>query len=127
MPLSEATVAVGPAPGVQPTPSTAIPSPTRAAITRNRSARRGHCHESTRITRCYTLTLSRGQGHLWFYRLASGGRRDAVRLPLMALLAKEPAHGYELKSRLEQIFGEAYPAPNIGQVYLTLQRLERAG
>jgi DNA-binding PadR family transcriptional regulator len=49
-----------------------------------------------------------------------------VRLPLLALLAKEPAHGYELKNRLEQIFGEAYPSPNIGQVYLTLQRLERA-
>jgi DNA-binding PadR family transcriptional regulator len=50
-----------------------------------------------------------------------------VRLPLLALLAKEPAHGYELKSRLEQIFGGAYPPPNIGQIYLTLQRLERAG
>jgi len=50
-----------------------------------------------------------------------------VRLPLLALLAKEPAHGYELKSRLEQVFGEAYPSPNIGQIYLTLQRLERAG
>jgi DNA-binding PadR family transcriptional regulator len=50
-----------------------------------------------------------------------------VRLPLLALLAKEPAHGYELKVRLEQIFGDAYPSPNIGQVYLTLQRLERAG
>lgn len=50
-----------------------------------------------------------------------------MRLPLLALLAKEPAHGYELRSRLEQIFGEAYPSPNIGQVYLTLQRLERAG
>jgi DNA-binding PadR family transcriptional regulator len=50
-----------------------------------------------------------------------------MRLPLLALLAKEPAHGYELKSRLEQIFGEAYPSPNIGQIYVTLQRLERAG
>jgi DNA-binding PadR family transcriptional regulator len=50
-----------------------------------------------------------------------------VRLPLLALLAKEPAHGYELKSQLEQIFGEAYPPPNIGQIYLTLQRLERSG
>jgi DNA-binding PadR family transcriptional regulator len=50
-----------------------------------------------------------------------------VRLPLLALLAKEPAHGYELKSHLEQIFGEAYPPPNVGQIYLTLQRLERAG
>jgi DNA-binding PadR family transcriptional regulator len=50
-----------------------------------------------------------------------------MRLPLLALLAKEPAHGYELKARLEQTFGDAYPSPNIGQIYLTLQRLERAG
>ena len=50
-----------------------------------------------------------------------------MRLPLLALLAKEPAHGYELKSQLDQIFGEAYPPPNIGQIYLTLARLERAG
>ena len=50
-----------------------------------------------------------------------------MRLPLLALLAKEPAHGYELKARLEQTFGAAYPSPNIGQVYVTLQRLERSG
>jgi DNA-binding PadR family transcriptional regulator len=50
-----------------------------------------------------------------------------VRLPLLALLAKEPAHGYELKNLLEQTFGEAYPSPNIGQIYVTLQRLERDG
>ncbi|HEY7144451.1 MAG TPA: PadR family transcriptional regulator [Streptosporangiaceae bacterium] len=50
-----------------------------------------------------------------------------MRLPLLALLAKEPAHGYELKSQLEQIFGEAYPPPNVGQIYVTLQRLERDG
>jgi DNA-binding PadR family transcriptional regulator len=50
-----------------------------------------------------------------------------MRLPLLALLAKEPAHGYELKSQLERIFGDAYPSPNIGQIYLTLQRLEKAG
>jgi DNA-binding PadR family transcriptional regulator len=50
-----------------------------------------------------------------------------MRLPLLTLLAKEPAHGYELKAQLERIFGEAYPSPNIGQIYLTLQRLERAG
>jgi DNA-binding PadR family transcriptional regulator len=50
-----------------------------------------------------------------------------MRLPLLALLAKEPAHGYELKTQLERILGEAYPPPNIGQIYLTLQRLEKAG
>ena len=50
-----------------------------------------------------------------------------MRMPLLALLAKEPAHGYELKTQLEQVFGEAYPSPNIGQIYVTLQRLERDG
>jgi DNA-binding PadR family transcriptional regulator len=50
-----------------------------------------------------------------------------VRLPLLALLAKEPAHGYELKQALEQTFGTAYPQPNIGQIYVTLGRLEQSG
>jgi DNA-binding PadR family transcriptional regulator len=50
-----------------------------------------------------------------------------VRLHLLALLAKEPAHGYELKLALEQTFGEAYPSPNIGQIYVTLKRLEEDG
>jgi DNA-binding PadR family transcriptional regulator len=50
-----------------------------------------------------------------------------VRMPILALLAKEPAHGYELRSRLQRIFGEVYPMPNIGQIYVTLQRLERDG
>ena len=50
-----------------------------------------------------------------------------MRLHLLALLAKEPAHGYELKQALEQTFGSAYPSPNIGQVYVTLGRLEKDG
>ena len=50
-----------------------------------------------------------------------------MRQPLLALLAKEPAHGYELKLALEQTFGQAYPSPNIGQVYITLKRLEQDG
>ncbi|MCQ4041408.1 PadR family transcriptional regulator [Streptantibioticus rubrisoli] len=50
-----------------------------------------------------------------------------MRLPLLALLAKEPAHGYELKQALEQTFGAAYPQPNIGQIYVTLGRLEKNG
>jgi len=50
-----------------------------------------------------------------------------VRQHQLALLAKEPAHGYELKLALEQIFGEAYPSPNIGQIYVTLKRLEQDG
>ncbi len=50
-----------------------------------------------------------------------------MRLHLLALLAKEPAHGYELKQALEQTFGSAYPSPNIGQIYVTLGRLEKDG
>ena len=46
---------------------------------------------------------------------------------LLALLAKESAHGYELKQALEQTFGSAYPTPNIGQIYVTLGRLEKDG
>lgn len=50
-----------------------------------------------------------------------------MRQHLLALLAKEPAHGYEVKLALEQTFGEAYPSPNIGQIYVTLKRLEQDG
>lgn len=50
-----------------------------------------------------------------------------MRHAVMALLAKEPAHGYELKVALEQTFGAGYPALNVGQVYTTLSRLERDG
>lgn len=50
-----------------------------------------------------------------------------MRLPLLALLARGPAHGYELKQDLEQLLGSAYPQPNIGQVYVTLGRLEKQG
>lgn len=50
-----------------------------------------------------------------------------MRLPLLALLARGPAHGYELKQDLEQLLGAAYPQPNIGQIYVTLGRLEKSG
>lgn len=50
-----------------------------------------------------------------------------MRLPLLALLARGPAHGYELKQDLEQLLGAAYPQPNVGQIYVTLSRLEKSG
>jgi DNA-binding PadR family transcriptional regulator len=50
-----------------------------------------------------------------------------VRQQLLALLARQPAYGYELKQGLEQTFGAAYPSPNIGQIYVTLNRLEKSG
>ncbi|HEX5566359.1 MAG TPA: PadR family transcriptional regulator [Streptomyces sp.] len=50
-----------------------------------------------------------------------------MRLPLLALLAAGPAHGYELKQDLEKLLGAAYPQPNVGQIYVTLGRLEKSG
>jgi DNA-binding PadR family transcriptional regulator len=50
-----------------------------------------------------------------------------VRHALLALLSKEPAHGYELKQAVEAEFGELWPPVNIGQIYKTLGRLEDDG
>jgi len=50
-----------------------------------------------------------------------------MRFPLLALLANGPAHGYELKSAMEQRFGAVLPPLNAGQIYTTLARLQRDG
>ncbi|HEX4060127.1 MAG TPA: PadR family transcriptional regulator [Streptosporangiaceae bacterium] len=50
-------------------------------------------------------------------------RQEAV----LALLAKEPSHGYELRARLQQALGPLGEALNAGQIYVTLTRLEKAG
>jgi DNA-binding PadR family transcriptional regulator len=46
---------------------------------------------------------------------------------VMAMLAKEASHGYELRARLHQALGPLAAGLNAGQVYVTLGRLERAG
>jgi DNA-binding PadR family transcriptional regulator len=46
---------------------------------------------------------------------------------VLALLAKEPSHGYELRARLRQALGPLGDAMNAGQIYVTLGRLEKAG
>jgi DNA-binding PadR family transcriptional regulator len=50
-----------------------------------------------------------------------------MRNALLAVLARGPAHGYELKQAVEGAFGGAWPPINIGQIYTTLSRLERDG
>jgi DNA-binding PadR family transcriptional regulator len=50
-----------------------------------------------------------------------------MREAMLALLAKEPAHGYELRQRLARALGPIGEVLNPGQVYVTLSRLERAG
>jgi DNA-binding PadR family transcriptional regulator len=50
-----------------------------------------------------------------------------MREAMLALLSKEPAHGYELRQRLTRALGPIGEVLNPGQVYVTLSRLERAG
>ena len=46
---------------------------------------------------------------------------------VLAMLAKEPSHGYELRTRLSQALGPLGEVMNAGQIYVTLARLEKAG
>ena len=48
-----------------------------------------------------------------------------MRHAVLALLADEPAHGYEIKRALEERFGTVIAPLNAGQIYTTLQRLQR--
>ncbi len=46
---------------------------------------------------------------------------------VLAMLAKEPSHGYQLQIRLRDALGPLGDAMNAGQIYVTLTRLEKAG
>jgi DNA-binding PadR family transcriptional regulator len=46
---------------------------------------------------------------------------------VLAMLAKEPTHGYELRARLRDALGPVGEGMNAGQIYVTLGRLEKAG
>ncbi len=50
----------------------------------------------------------------------------SVRHALLALLSEGPKYGMQLKEEYEAATGDAWPL-NVGQVYTTLQRLERDG
>ena len=50
----------------------------------------------------------------------------SVRHALLALLSERPKYGLQLRQEFEARTGEVWPL-NIGQVYTTLQRLERDG
>jgi DNA-binding PadR family transcriptional regulator len=45
---------------------------------------------------------------------------------VLAMLAKEPSHGYQLRARLNHALGPLGDAINAGQIYVTLTRLEKA-
>ncbi len=50
----------------------------------------------------------------------------SIRHALLALLSEGPKYGLQLRQEFEQRTGEVWPL-NVGQVYTTLQRLERDG
>ena len=50
----------------------------------------------------------------------------SIRHALLALLAEGPKYGLQLREEFESRTGEVWPL-NVGQVYTTLQRLERDG
>src|SRR5580658_4924949 len=54
-------------------------------------------------------------------------RGGLVQEVVLAMLAKEPSHGYELRARLREALGPIGEAMNAGQIYVTLGRLEKAG
>lgn len=56
-----------------------------------------------------------------------GYQLRVVQEVLLALLAADPAHGYQLRARLALALGPLAGALNDGQVYVTLNRLEKAG
>ena len=50
----------------------------------------------------------------------------SLKFGVLGLLKGEPLHGYEVKNRFEAMLGGTWEV-NIGQIYTTLQRLERDG
>jgi DNA-binding PadR family transcriptional regulator len=58
----------------------------------------------------------------------ANGKEHGMSVPhaLLALLSEEPKYGLRLQNEFESRTGEVWPL-NVGQVYTTLQRLERDG
>ena len=50
----------------------------------------------------------------------------SIKFGLLALLERGPSHGYQLRADFDAATGAAWPL-NVGQVYTTLDRLERDG
>lgn len=55
-----------------------------------------------------------------------GGTSLAVKHGILGILAERPCHGYELKSRFDELTGGFWDL-NIGQIYSTLERLLKEG
>src|SRR6478752_3907595 len=58
---------------------------------------------------------------------SAGYQLGIVQEVLLALLAKDASHAYQLRARLALALGPLADALNEGQVYVTLTRLEKGG
>jgi DNA-binding PadR family transcriptional regulator len=58
---------------------------------------------------------------------SQGYQLRVVQEVLLALLAEEASHGYQLRARLQLALGPLADAMNAGHVYVTLNRLQKAG
>jgi DNA-binding PadR family transcriptional regulator len=58
---------------------------------------------------------------------AGGYQLRVVQDVLLALLAREPSHAYDLRARLQLALGPLADALNDGHVYVTMGRLEKGG
>ncbi len=58
--------------------------------------------------------------------IAMGGVRMSVRQSLLAILDQGPCYGYQLRAEFDRRTGSTWPL-NVGQIYNTLDRLERDG
>ncbi|MCY1236839.1 Transcriptional regulator PadR-like family protein [compost metagenome] len=65
-------------------------------------------------------------GRVYAVVFATSGGSMSIRHSLLALLQDKPRYGYQLRVEFEDRTGSAWPL-NIGQVYTTLDRLERDG
>jgi DNA-binding PadR family transcriptional regulator len=72
----------------------------------------------------------RGAGHRWGHRHGVGMRRmfdqGDLKFVVLALIAEQPRHGYELIKEIERRVGGAY-APSPGVIYPLLTMLEEMG
>jgi DNA-binding PadR family transcriptional regulator len=85
-------------------------------------------HRSTHAPRAHfgCRMSHRGWSHAGPHRRAHRARRGDVRGAILALLAEEPMHGYEMIQRLEERTGGRW-RPSAGSIYPTLQLLEDEG
>jgi DNA-binding PadR family transcriptional regulator len=65
-------------------------------------------------------------GYCLMMRTSAYSLTVSIRHGLLALLARGPRYGYQLRTEFESSTGVSWPL-NIGQVYSTLSRLERDG